>query len=37
MALNKLSEIIIGAAIEFHRNIGSGLLESVYKNVWCMS
>ncbi|MCW9048066.1 MAG: GxxExxY protein [Gammaproteobacteria bacterium] len=31
MALNKLSEIIIAAAIEVHRNIVPGLLESVYQ------
>lgn len=29
--LNKLTEIIIGAAIEVHRNLGPGLLESTYE------
>lgn len=29
--LNKLTEIIIGAAIEVHRNLGPGLLESAYE------
>jgi GxxExxY protein len=28
---NELSRIIIGKAIEVHRNLGPGLLESVYK------
>jgi GxxExxY protein len=29
---NELSEIIIGSAIEVHRQLGPGLLESAYKN-----
>jgi GxxExxY protein len=29
--LNELSERVIGAAIEVHRNLGPGLLESVYR------
>jgi GxxExxY protein len=29
--INKLTEIIIGAAIEVHRNLGPGLLESAYE------
>jgi GxxExxY protein len=29
--LNKITEVIIGAAIEVHRNLGPGLLESAYR------
>ena len=32
MTENELSYHIIGAAIELHKNIGPGLLESVYEN-----
>ena len=29
-----LTEIVIGAAIEVHRNKGPGLIESIYE--WCL-
>ena len=34
--LNKITEAIIGSAIEVHRNLGPGLLESAFvsKNIW---
>jgi GxxExxY protein len=31
MEINELTEIVIGFAIEVHRNLGPGLLESAYK------
>jgi GxxExxY protein len=33
--LNKITEAIIGAAIEVHRNLGPGLLESAYRQCLC--
>ena len=33
--LNNLSERIIGCAIEVHRNLGPGLLESIYEKALC--
>lgn len=33
--LNGLTELIIGAAIEVHRNTGPGLMESVYEECLC--
>lgn len=35
MKINKITEIIIGAAIEVHKNLGPGLLESSYEE--CLS
>ena len=32
MTENEISHIIIGAAIELHKTIGAGLLESAYEN-----
>ena len=32
---NEISEKIIGCAIEVHRNLGPGLLESVYEEALC--
>ena len=33
--LNQLTQTIIGAAIEVHRNLGPGLLESTYEICFC--
>lgn len=35
LRLNQLTELIIGAAIEVHRNTGPGLMESVYEECLC--
>lgn len=35
MELNKITEQIIGAAIEVHRALGPGLLESAYEECLC--
>jgi GxxExxY protein len=34
--INKLTERIIGCAIEVHRNLGPGLLESTYESALCV-
>ncbi len=34
--INKITEKIIGSAIEVHRNLGPGLLESVYEEAMCV-
>jgi GxxExxY protein len=36
MNLNKITERIIGCAIEVHRHLGPGLLESVYEAALCV-
>ncbi len=33
MEINKITEIIIGCAIEVNRQLGPGLLESAFKHV----
>jgi GxxExxY protein len=35
MDINQLTEAVIGACIEVHRNIGPGLLESAYHQCLC--
>ncbi|MBL4711421.1 MAG: GxxExxY protein [Gammaproteobacteria bacterium] len=35
MELNDITENIIGAAIEVHRTLGAGLLESIYEECLC--
>lgn len=35
MNINELTEAVIGAAIEVHRTIGPGLLESAYEQCLC--
>jgi len=34
-SLNKITEKIIGCAIEVHKNLGPGLLESIYESALC--
>lgn len=36
VAKDSLTEAIIGAAIEVHRTLGSGLLESIYEEALCI-
>ena len=35
MDINKLTSMIIGAAIEVHKTLGPGLLESIYEECLC--
>jgi GxxExxY protein len=36
LEVNELTEKIIGCAIEVHRQLGPGLLESIYENALCI-
>ena len=36
MGLNKITEKIIGCGIEVHRELGAGLLESIYESALCI-
>jgi len=36
MELNKITEKIIGRAIEVHKRFGPGLLESIYEKALCI-
>ncbi len=36
MELNKITEKIIGCAIEVHKKLGPGLLESIYEKALCI-
>jgi GxxExxY protein len=35
MVINEITEAIIGASIEVHRELGPGLLESAYRQCLC--
>jgi GxxExxY protein len=34
--VNELTKLIIGCAIEVHKNLGPGLLESLYESALCL-
>ena len=34
--INKITEKVIGCAIEVHRNLGPGLLENIYEEALCV-
>jgi len=34
--LDEITNVVIGCAIEVHRNLGAGLLESIYENALCV-
>ena len=36
MDLNKITKKIIGCGIEVHRELGAGLLESIYESALCI-
>ncbi len=36
MELNKITEKIIGCAIQVHKELGAGLLESIYESALCV-
>ena len=36
MEVNKITEKIIGCAIEVHKHLGPGLLESIYESALCI-
>ena len=35
LVLGELTERVIGCAIDVHKQLGPGLLESIYEECWC--